>query len=74
MNTVLEESDLSITIDGAYPYQLFEAYSVGTNAIILNDEDFNKADVNGPNRLCIMRFIYLIGKKQRKSANLLMMR
>ena len=40
VRTTLEESDVSIVIDGAYPYQLFSSYSIATNAIILNDEDY----------------------------------
>ncbi|MBO1910983.1 hypothetical protein J4G37_40100, partial [Microvirga sp. 3-52] len=40
VETRLQNSNLSITIDGAYPHQLFSSYSISTNAIILNDEDF----------------------------------
>ena len=29
-------------IDGAYPYHLFTSYSIGANAIILNDTDYDK--------------------------------
>ncbi len=43
VNTVLEESEVAIRIDGAYPHQLFAANSVGTNAIVLNDADFELA-------------------------------
>lgn len=40
VKTTLEESGVSILIDGAYPYQLFPSYSISTNAIILSDEDY----------------------------------
>ncbi len=40
VKTTLEESGVSVLIDGAYPYQLFPSYSIATNAIIISDEDF----------------------------------
>ena len=40
VDTTLMESDVSIKIDGAYPYHLFAANSVGRNAIVLNDTDY----------------------------------
>ena len=40
VKTTLEESGVTILIDGAYPYQLFPSYSIATNAIILNDKDY----------------------------------
>lgn len=40
VKTTLEESDVSILISGAYPYQLFPSYSIAINTIILNDEDY----------------------------------
>ena len=36
---MLEESDVNIEIAGAYPYHLFPSYSIGANAIVLNDTD-----------------------------------
>ncbi|WHT47957.1 ABC transporter permease [Sporosarcina thermotolerans] len=42
VETVLEESGVSIRINGAYPHQLFPAHAIGTNAIILNDTDFDR--------------------------------
>ena len=47
VNTVLEESEVGIKIDGAYPYHLFAANSIGTNAVVLNDEDFGLAFMKG---------------------------
>lgn len=38
--TILQESGVTVRINGAYPYQLFPAHAIGTNAIIINDEDF----------------------------------
>ena len=40
VKTLLEESNVHVTIDGAYPYHLFSAYSIATNAIVLNDADY----------------------------------
>jgi len=40
VKTLLEESNIHVTIDGAYPYHLFSAYSIATNAIVLNDADY----------------------------------
>ncbi|WP_438316009.1 FtsX-like permease family protein [Sporosarcina sp. FA9] len=42
VNTVLIESDVTVEIAGAYPFQLFPAHSIGTNAIVLNEVDFKK--------------------------------
>lgn len=42
VETVLEESGVPIRINGAYPHQLFPAHAIGTNAIILNDKDFDR--------------------------------
>ena len=42
VETTLEESDVSIKIDGAYPYHLFPANSVGRNAIVLNAVDYRQ--------------------------------
>ncbi len=42
VNTLLEESKVNIRIDGAYPYHLFSSYSIGRNAIVLNDTDYDK--------------------------------
>ena len=47
VNTLLEESDIRITIDGAYPFHLFASYSIGTNAIVLNDQDFETIIAKG---------------------------
>lgn len=38
--TLLEESDVRVKIDGAYPFHLFASYSISTNAIVLNNQDF----------------------------------
>ena len=40
VKTILKDSGLVVTVNGAYPHQLFPAYAIGTNAIILNDEDY----------------------------------
>ena len=40
VTTLLKESNVNVTIDGAYPYHLFSAYSIATNAIVLNDTDY----------------------------------
>ncbi len=42
VQTQLVESDIHIQITGAYPYHLFTSYSIGTNAIILNNNDYDK--------------------------------
>ncbi|HJF31819.1 MAG TPA: ABC transporter permease [Sporosarcina psychrophila] len=47
VKTLLEESNVSIQIEGAYPHQLFSAYSIATNAIILNDADYDKVFESG---------------------------
>jgi len=57
VRTTLEESDVSITIDGAYPYQLFASYSIATNAIILNDEDY-KAVLADESKSHVESFMY----------------
>lgn len=38
--TTLEDSGVDVKISGAYPHHLFPAYSIGINAIVLNDEDY----------------------------------
>ncbi|MDW0112577.1 ABC transporter permease [Sporosarcina saromensis] len=40
VETVLQESGVAERIDGAYPYQLFPAHALGTNAIVVSNEDF----------------------------------
>lgn len=40
VETVLLESGVPERIAGAYPYQLFPAHALGTNAIVVSDEDF----------------------------------
>lgn len=45
--TTLEESDVHIQINGAYPYHMFSSYSLGTNTIILNNLDFDKVIASG---------------------------
>jgi len=57
VRTTLEESDVGITIDGAYPYQLFASYSIATNAIILNDEDY-KAVLADESKSHVESFMY----------------
>jgi putative ABC transport system permease protein len=47
VNTLLEEGDVNVKIDGAYPHQLFTANSIATNAIILNDTDYDKISEGG---------------------------
>lgn len=50
VRTVLEESDVSIKISGAYPFRLMASHSISMNAIILNDHDFDvvqKSNVGG---------------------------
>ena len=42
VHTLLEDSNVSVDINGAYPYQLFPSHSIGTNAIVLNEIDFKK--------------------------------
>ena len=42
VETQLVESDVYVRITGAYPYHLFTSYSIGTNAIILNNNDYDK--------------------------------
>ena len=42
VETVLEESGIPVRINGAYPYRLFPAHAIGTNAIILNDADYDE--------------------------------
>lgn len=41
VHTTLVESDVPIRIEGAYPYHLFTANSVGRNVIVLNDSDYH---------------------------------
>lgn len=48
VQTVLEESGVRVEIAGAYPHHLFSAYSMGMNAIILNDVDYNIVADSGP--------------------------
>lgn len=47
--TNLEESDVKVTINGAYPYQLFPSHSVGQNVIVLNALDFLRIQINSEN-------------------------
>jgi putative ABC transport system permease protein len=47
VKTLLEESNVTIQIEGAYPHQLFSAHSIATNAIILNDTDYDKVFESG---------------------------
>lgn len=44
--TELEKSGVKITIDGAYPYQLFPAHSVGQNVIVLNPVDYQRVQLS----------------------------
>lgn len=39
--TTLDDSEVEVIISGAYPHHLFPAYTIGVNAIVLNDEDFS---------------------------------
>ncbi|KXH84127.1 FtsX-like permease family protein [Sporosarcina sp. HYO08] len=48
VETTLKESNVAVEIDGAYPYQLFSSYSMGSNAIILSDADYNKVMASAP--------------------------
>lgn len=41
VETLLKNSDVVVRINGAYPHQLFSSYSIATNAIILNDIDYD---------------------------------
>ncbi|WP_342513016.1 ABC transporter permease [Sporosarcina sp. FSL K6-1522] len=45
--TVLEDSHVRVRINGAYPQQLFSAYAMGMNAIVLNDSDYDSVDESG---------------------------
>lgn len=45
--TTLEESEVSIKIDGAYPYHLFTSYTLSINTIVLNDDDFSAVFAKG---------------------------
>ncbi|MER2090592.1 MAG: ABC transporter permease [Sporosarcina sp.] len=47
VTTLLEESDVEVSIDGAYPHQLFSSYSIAANAIVLNDTDYDKVFESG---------------------------
>ncbi|CAM3279739.1 ABC transporter permease [Filibacter tadaridae] len=40
--TLLEESRVTVDIQGAYPYQLFPSYVMGQNTIVLNKLDYDK--------------------------------
>ncbi len=51
VQTTLEESDIDIKINGAYPYHLFASNSVGQNVIVLNDFDYRKILSTGGSRL-----------------------
>lgn len=42
VTTLLKDSGVRVRINGAYPYHLFSAYSIGMNAVILNDVDYDK--------------------------------
>ncbi|AOV08528.1 FtsX-like permease family protein [Sporosarcina ureilytica] len=42
VRTELGDSHVEVKIDGAYPYQLFPAYSIGTNVIVLNNIDYKR--------------------------------
>ncbi|MEK5040685.1 FtsX-like permease family protein [Sporosarcina sp. FSL K6-3457] len=42
VRTFLEESEVLVKIEGAYPYHLFSSYSIAQNAIVLNDTDYDK--------------------------------
>ena len=44
--TTLEESNIPIRIDGAYPYHLFPAHSLGRNVIVLNALDFRQVQLS----------------------------
>lgn len=46
VETELGDSRVKVKIDGAYPYQLFPAYSIGTNVIILNNMDYRRVLLN----------------------------
>ena len=47
VETRLAESGVEVEINGAYPYQLFSSYAMGSNAIILSDTDFDAVWMNG---------------------------
>ena len=47
VRTTFEESDVSIEIDGAYPFQVFASNSMSTNAVVLNDVDFEVVFAKG---------------------------
>lgn len=40
IDTVLEQSDITLHVDGAYPYQLFPSNSVGQNVLVVNEKDY----------------------------------
>lgn len=67
VRTTLEESDVSIVIEGAYPYPVFPSYSIATNAIILNDEDYEAvfADEQGNDVQSFMYYAFHVPEWQR---------
>lgn len=44
--TKLEESNVDIKIEGAYPHHLFPAYSVGRNVVVLNSLDYRQVQLS----------------------------
>ncbi|MDS9470313.1 ABC transporter permease [Sporosarcina pasteurii] len=42
VKTELGDSHVKVKIDGAYPYQLFPSYSIGSNVIVLNNRDYQR--------------------------------
>jgi len=47
VETLLKNSDVEVRITGAYKHQLFSSYSIATNAIILNDTDYEVVSERG---------------------------
>lgn len=46
VETRLEDSDVHLTIDGAYPYKLFAANSLGNNVIVVNAVDYRQIQLS----------------------------
>lgn len=40
IDTELENSDVTLHVDGAYPYQLFPSNSIGQNVLVVNEQDY----------------------------------
>lgn len=44
VRTTLNDSNIRVKIEGAYPYLLFSSYAMGINTIIINDEDYERIE------------------------------